>query len=769
MSSFWSSCCSKSFPISLWQSLRHWVKQWVADVFYSDSLAMGKRHYGKQTATQALLSPAEDIKHLMMGASSLDDIWEFFLKRLNATGTGLDVLCLSVIDESGDYIRVKQLHSAYLSMNESGFSALSSCDTPYQPIISMSDTANHLVQAYQRKDTTFTPSLKTLGRELEALLSGDGLCYEDAHTPMHLFSVPFIAADKTIAMMTLGFAEMDSFSQAKLSYVYTMRDQIAQLVWNLVLQERMKSQAQFDNLTGLLSHSYLQQALEAELEKARQQQSALTVMLLDINNIHQINEAYGHTTGDAAICHLASTVRRLIRGLDTVARYGGDDIVVLLPETDLPMAELISERFIQGLTHNLPKALKSIGNLSVSIGHATFPNDVENPDDLLKRAEQALHLAKFKGSKTNESIRIAASEVEQLNDKTVLEVFASHVAKKYNELKVPSLYQDLLSHFEKKAQDHEYLEMAQAEKSLETLRNDLMLETITSLACALDAKDRYTRGHSQAVANYAVALAHALKLLPEEVEEIRLAAFLHDIGKIGIPESILLKEGPLTAKELEIMKQHPVIGAEQILAPVSSLKPIIPSVLHHHENWDGSGYPAGLIGEDIPLGARIVSLVDVFHALTSDRSYRKALPVAEARKILEGGAGSKWDPHLIEVFFEILTIASPNSTATSNSGTSNHSQAKASSPVRDTVLNSPLVKDSLMKDTHGDERLSGKSILQTPLPDNVIPFGLLKDKSVLGAKAALPAAGPVEEKAEDKLEAATQVMLPLDSFALRGD
>jgi HD-GYP domain-containing protein (c-di-GMP phosphodiesterase class II) len=166
------------------------------------------------------------------------------------------------------------------------------------------------------------------------------------------------------------------------------------------------------------------------------------------------------------------------------------------------------------------------------------------------------------------------------------------------------------------------------------------------------------------VANYAVALAHALKMTPGEIEEIRAAAFLHDIGKIGIPESILCKAGPLNEKEWEIMKQHAVIGAQQILHPVSSLRPIIPAVECHHECWDGSGHPHGLKGEKIPLGARIISIVDAFHALTSDRSYRKALPVCEAKKILEAGAGSKWDPHLIEIFFKILTIASPKAPET---------------------------------------------------------------------------------------------------------
>ena len=588
-----------------------------------------------------LLSPEEDVRKLILQAGTLDDIWQFFVRRLG-NGTPPDLMCLSVMDESGDYIRVRYLHPVAEEV------------TFRQPIISTASRHNHLIQACQRKDTTFSGDVNSLGSELT-----NSIAFADPLNPhLNLFSVPLIAKDTPVAILTLGFAEMDSFSQAKLSYVYTVRDQIAQLVWNLVLQDRMQSQAQIDSLTGLLNYSYFQQVLDNEFRKADLYDNAVTVLLLDINNIQDINERLGHSAGDEAICHLASTVRHSIRGLDTVARHGGDEVVVILPESDPQTAKEIAERFKENLAHNIPAHLS---DMSVSIGYATYPNDTKQKDGLLKLAEQALHLAKFRGSKTGESTCIASREIEALSEKTVLEVFASHVARKYNNVHAPSVYQELLAQIENK--NAPAATQKQKNENYQLSRDALMLETITSLAGALDAKDRYTRGHSQAVANYAAALAHALKMSPEEVEQMRLAAFLHDIGKIGIPEAILCKKGPLNEKEWEIMKQHPVIGAEQILAPVTSLKPIIPAVLHHHENWDGSGHPHALKGEDIPIGARIVSIVDAFHALTSDRAYRKALPVAEAKKILDAGAGTKWDPRLIEVFFSILTIATPSSSS----------------------------------------------------------------------------------------------------------
>lgn len=608
-----------------------------------------------------LSSSESEVRQLLAGATCLEDIWHFFLRRLK-NGSSLDLLCFSVLDERGQFIRVRFLYSPEPS---AGSAKHASGVAPHRdlPVICLSDARNHLVHAYQRKDTTFSPDLARLGEEVLSFLPWAREQSEQEPHGFNLFSIPFIAGNQAIAMMTLGFREMDAFSQAKLSYIYGLRDSVAQLVWNLVLSERMKYQAQVDSLTGLLSYTSFQDVLDRELVRADRQAGSVTVMLLDIDRMQEINHTLGHPMGDAALCHVAATIRRLIRGVDTVARYGGDEVVVVLPETGRKDANEIARRFLDSLQVRLPGPLS---DLSISIGHATYPDDTKNRGKLLKLAEQALHLAQFKTDAQKEgysepdlerkgrSTCVAAGEIDTLSDKTVIEVFASQVAKKYDHIHVPGGYQELLNQIEKRRR---------GTGSAKSRPDDLMLETITSLAGALEAKDRYTRGHSQAVANYAVALAHALAMTPAEVEEIRAAAFLHDIGKIGIPETVLCKDGPLNEKEWDLMKQHAVIGAQQILYPVTVLRPLIPAVECHHENWDGSGHPHGYKGEKIPLGARIISIVDAFHALTSDRPYRKALPVEEARKILDAGSGSRWDPHLLAIFFQMLTQAAPRPTA----------------------------------------------------------------------------------------------------------
>jgi putative nucleotidyltransferase with HDIG domain len=180
-----------------------------------------------------------------------------------------------------------------------------------------------------------------------------------------------------------------------------------------------------------------------------------------------------------------------------------------------------------------------------------------------------------------------------------------------------------------------------------------VLDTVTSLAFAIDAKDHYTQGHSQKVSAYAALIAEALEMNEAEVEEVRLGAILHDIGKVGIPETILNKSGPLNPEEWEIMKSHVIFGAK-ILDPLTPLARVRQMVLHHHEFFDGSGYPEALGGNNIPLGARIIAVADAYDTITSDRTYKKGRPASEALTELERCANAQFDGALVELFVRTM-------------------------------------------------------------------------------------------------------------------
>lgn len=182
---------------------------------------------------------------------------------------------------------------------------------------------------------------------------------------------------------------------------------------------------------------------------------------------------------------------------------------------------------------------------------------------------------------------------------------------------------------------------------------EIYIEVITALASAIDARDAYTHGHSQRVTEYAVAIAEELGLSPTEVDVVRNASILHDVGKIGIKERILKKPGRLTDEERREMEYHPFIGT-RILQSVKLLEPVMPLVYHHHEWYDGNGYPDGLQGDEIPLGARIISVADAFESMTSDRPYRKALPTEEALAELKRGSGRQFDPRVVQAFVRLV-------------------------------------------------------------------------------------------------------------------
>ncbi|HIE08643.1 MAG TPA: GAF domain-containing protein, partial [Armatimonadetes bacterium] len=206
---------------------------------------------------------------------------------------------------------------------------------------------------------------------------------------------------------------------------------------------------------------------------------------------------------------------------------------------------------------------------------------------------------------------------------------------------------DLLMHFARQA--------AVAIENAELYREirHLFDGTINALAAAIDARDPYTLHHSERVSKWATEIAKEMGLPPEEVEAIRYAALLHDVGKIGIPESVLLKPAKLEPHEFALIQKHPVIGA-QIVGTVREFHRIIPYIYHHHERFDSTGYPEGISGQDIPIGARIIAVADTYDALTSDRPYRKALPPEEAAWELKRAAGSQLDPEVVEAFLRIL-------------------------------------------------------------------------------------------------------------------
>jgi diguanylate cyclase (GGDEF)-like protein/putative nucleotidyltransferase with HDIG domain len=330
-------------------------------------------------------------------------------------------------------------------------------------------------------------------------------------------------------------------------------------------------------------------------------------VMFDLDDFKASNEEFGHVDGDQLLCWLAEHISSSIRDVDTVARYGGDEFVLVLPETSGEAAGLVAERIRQAIEKGaLRKTALNAPACTISAGVASVSEDIKTRHALLLSADIALYHAKQEG-------------------KNQVAVYTPEMNKGYRT----------------------------SPSRLKTLLVDESFEAIEALSAAVDAKDSNTQGHSEAVTAYAVALARRLGLSESELENVRAAALLHDIGKIGMPDAILKKPGALEQGEWEVVESHTEVGSH-ILEKIQQLKAIIPGVRHHHERFDGMGYPTGLQGAQIPLTARIIALADSFDAMVSDRSYRKAMSKQQAMEEIERCAGTQFDPQLVKLFIGVL-------------------------------------------------------------------------------------------------------------------
>jgi len=380
--------------------------------------------------------------------------------------------------------------------------------------------------------------------------------------------------------------------------------QAATALENARRHERALEQASEDSLTGLLNHRAFQQRLEGEIARARRGGHALSLVMVDLDSFGEVNNTWGHQAGDAMLEAVAAALGQGARAADVVARYGGDEFAVILIETDSAEAAVVAERLRVAIADAAPGGGRAHLRATGSVGVATLRRHGVAREELVNAADNASYAAKRAGGN-----RVAYPE-----DMTLP--------------RDPAAMAALLEHAN--------------------------MATVEALAAAVDAKDQYTRGHSGRVAAYAVAIATALDLPPADIARIRQAGVLHDVGKIGVPDAILTKPGPLTDVEFAAIKEHPAAG-ERMLRPVPFLQEILPAVRHHHERWDGKGYPDGLVGAAIPLDAAILAVADSFDAMTSSRTYRPALLVAEAIRRVREGSGKQFAPRLVVAFDRALS------------------------------------------------------------------------------------------------------------------
>ncbi len=365
--------------------------------------------------------------------------------------------------------------------------------------------------------------------------------------------------------------------------------------------KKLQSLALTDGLTELLNHRAFQDTLSRYIEKAGPE-APLTLVMMDIDNFKIFNDQFGHQAGDVVLKQLSLLLKSYFKNAGVVARYGGEEFVAILPNTGHEEGLAIAQQLCAAIqTTPIVLDAETEVRIAVSIGTATYPKDAEDRENLIKFADRALYKAKEQESN---KVQMYYSVLEELRVNI------------------------------KGDQD--------------------LMKVIHTLNTIINAKDKYTYGHSERVMNYATRLAVHMGLCQEDIHNISIGAFLHDIGKIEIPGDILSKPGKLSDEEFEFVRKHPLIGAE-IIKPIKSLEKARQFTLYHHERFDGTGYPFGLSGKDIPIYGRIAAVVDAFDAMTSNRPYQKVKTCREALEEINRSAGRQFDPDIVSQFIELFS------------------------------------------------------------------------------------------------------------------
>lgn len=593
----------------------------------------------------------------------------------------------------------------------------------------------------------------------------DGDSYTSGKTNNCMIILPLIHEDKLSGVITLGSDRFNAFSHDDIQIMQVFGTTATAAICNAQLHYEVEQLAVTDALTTLYNRRGFYHLAIAEVNRSLRYPCSLSIIIIDIDFFKRINDKYGHDIGDQVLRLVALLCKTVVRSTDLICRYGGEEFIILLPETDEQQAVDAAERLRVEISDTMIDTSLGMVSVTVSIGVAGLFFGQTEPEKalelLIKRADRALYTAKMGGRnrvtlwnqesvqksmhnsdgfevdqltetlyKREEELRLleAASQATQEHLSSILQnaseaiisvnrtnhilmfnksaevMFGYHAAdimgQKLNIL-LPDQF-DLSRYIQysvntkeqhnlmlprrqqltgKKIDGFEFpleasyssfgvngdifftviltdiTENIEAENKIRQYNLELSNaydKTIEGWARALELRDLETHGHSNRVVELTLKIARHIGIREEDLVHIRRGALLHDIGKIAIPDSIMLKKGPLSEEEWQIMYQHPLI-ADKLLSPIDFLNPAMHIPRYHHEKWDGSGYPYGLKGAQIPLAARIFAVVDVWDALINERPYKPAWEIDKALHFIKEASGSHFDPLVVKVFLKVIT------------------------------------------------------------------------------------------------------------------
>lgn len=411
---------------------------------------------------------------------------------------------------------------------------------------------------------------------------------------------PIRYLDNLIGMVIIsGRHDETPYSFSEIGFLETLINNAAAIIENAKTIQNMKNQSITDELTKLYNHRYFHDTAGKWFRDKKY--DSFSIAMIDIDQFKIYNDLYGHSAGDIALQKIAEIISDTTGESDLLVRYGGEEFVIFYPniESEIALKEIdkIRERVEEDFL--LSKDIKEF--LTVTVGVSSYPKDGKTLEEIISNSDTAMH----HGKKIGRNKSVIYRENNAIN-RTIDDEVSDKI-------------------------------------------RDAHLSSIYALAATIDAKDHYTYGHSNNVAELSAAIAIEAKYSEAEIEIVRSAGLLHDIGKVGIPESVLSKPGVLNFDEMEIMRSH-VVQSINIIKHIPNLLETVPVIISHHERYDGAGYPRGIRGEQIPLLGRVICIADSFDAMTTDRPYRKGLSIEQAIYELNKNKGKQFDPDLVDIF-----------------------------------------------------------------------------------------------------------------------
>ena len=524
-------------------------------------------------------------------------------------------------DNDGKYLQI--VASSRDDLGEK-FSEYLNCDlSDYRMLFPEFDELKNSVknnQIYQSKElvkliTGFIPSLdkeKVAGFLTQAKMKSYIL-------------VPLVSKQTHFGSLIV-FSSRENISNSELNFLSLFAKQIELAITIADLFQAVKEQAITDGMTGLYNRRYFEEYIKKEAIRAMRQNQKFTVIGLDLDHLKQINDTYGHNYGDIAIKAIAEVLKSNARSIDIAARMGGEEFNLILPAVDIEGGCIAAERIRKAIES---VELDKIGHITASLGVATYPDQSDDIQELLELTDQAMYESKRNG---RNRVTIAKPSYETSWQEIAVNTFVDILSK--HRIPMDAVTSRLLT------------------EKLMDMNNDRLYQVADSLVQSYNPQHQI--GGMKQKVELATMLANRFDLPKEAIDRLKIAVLLYDIGNTMLPKELLNKREPLNDDDRSSIKQHPIIAAREILKPISNIVDIIPIIEKHHENWNGTGYPNKIAGEEIPIESQIILIIDSYFALMEKRPYREALSSDDAIKTIQADVDKKWSAKLADEFISLV-------------------------------------------------------------------------------------------------------------------